>query len=135
MAKKLTLAIRGDLKIQTIQKEFNALFPYLSIEFFSKPHSKFGGSSKRFLKSPTKTLGECRTIAKKGKIEITPSMIVNTLEKLFQDLYGLSVQVFRKSGNTWLETTATDAWSLEKQNSEGEALSKMKLDKPDTQVI
>jgi hypothetical protein len=31
----------------------------------------------------------------------------------------LSVQVFRKSGKNWLETTASDQWSLEKQNAKG----------------
>jgi hypothetical protein len=33
------------------------------------------------------------------------------------------VQVFRKSGNVWLETSATDAWSLKQQNQEGMDLS------------
>jgi hypothetical protein len=36
---------------------------------------------------------------------------------------GLYVQVFRKSGKVWLETTATDNWSLYKQNEEGQELS------------
>jgi hypothetical protein len=45
------------------------------------------------------------------------------LEKVFQDNLGLYVQVFRKSGKVWLETTATDNWSLFKQNEEGQELS------------
>lgn len=45
-------------------------------------------------------------------------MTVSELEQHFADVYGLSVQVFRKSGEVWLETTTTDNWSLEKQNQE-----------------
>jgi hypothetical protein len=36
------------------------------------------------------------------------------------------VQVFRKSGKVWLETTVTDGWTLEEQNLQGEALSNTK---------
>jgi hypothetical protein len=45
-------------------------------------------------------------------------------------VYGLSVQVFRKSGNVWLETSATDNWTLRQQNNEGAELStQMKNDR------
>jgi hypothetical protein len=50
-------------------------------------------------------------------------MTVQELERVFQDELGLYVQVFRKSGKVWLETTATDNWSLYKQNMEGQELS------------
>jgi hypothetical protein len=51
-------------------------------------------------------------------------MTVTELESRFNTIYGLSVQLFRKSGRAWLETTVTDGWTLEEQNNEGEALSK-----------
>jgi hypothetical protein len=77
------------------------------------------------MKSPSKTLGECRTIHDSGTLTITPQMTVANLEQGFADVYGLSVQVFRKSGKVWLETTVTDNWTLEEQNRQGEALSKL----------
>ena len=120
----MEIIINDHRKIKAIQEEFNILFPYLKIEFFSKPHQKGGGSSKKLMKSNSKTLGECRVMHSKGHLSIVPSMTVADLEEMFRDRYGLAVQVFRKSGRSWLETTATDGWSLEKQNSEGEALSK-----------
>jgi hypothetical protein len=52
-------------------------------------------------------------------------MLVSELENLFEDKFKLSVQVFRKSGKSWLETTFTDGWSLKKQNQEGLDLSKI----------
>jgi hypothetical protein len=49
-------------------------------------------------------------------------MTVEELEKSFLVKFGLNVQVFRKSGKSWLETTITDKWTLEKQNTQGEEL-------------
>ena len=106
-----------------IQEEFNTVFPYLKLEFFSKPHKPGGASAKKFVKHSSKTLGECRTVHNKGKITITPNMTVVDLEQSFRDVYGLGVLVFRKSGKVWLETTVTDGWTLEEQNRQGEALS------------
>jgi hypothetical protein len=37
--------------------------------------------------------------------------------------FGLCVQVFRKSGNHWIETSLTNSWTLEQQNREGFELS------------
>jgi len=79
------------------------------------------------MKHPSKTLGECRTIHKSGSILITPGMTVCKLEQNFRDVYGLSVQIFRRSGKVWLETTVTDGWTLQEQNSQGEDLSKAKV--------
>ncbi len=119
----MKVTINDKRKIFAIQEEFNAMFPYLKIEFFSKPHKLGGSSSKKQMKSVSKTLGECRTIHNTGKITITPNMTVADLEQRFNDVYGLSVQVFRKSGKAWLETTVTDKWTLEEQNNQGESLS------------
>jgi hypothetical protein len=38
-------------------------------------------------------------------------------------LFNLSVQVFRKSAGTWIETSVTDDWTLKQQNDEGKDLS------------
>ena len=122
----MKITINDHRKIAAIREEFNTMFPYLNIEFFPKPHIQGGGSPKNSIVSHSKTLGQCRTIHNKGEITITPQMTVTDLEQNFADVYGLSVQVFRKSGNAWLETTVTDGWTLEKQNLEGEILSEKK---------
>ncbi len=120
----MKITINDQRKTSAIQEEFNTVFPYLKLEFFSKFHKPEDGSAKRFVKHNSKTLGECRTIHNKGKINITPNMTVTDLEQAFGEVYGLAVQVFRKSGKIWLETTVTDGWTLEEQNLQGEALSK-----------
>lgn len=119
----MKILINDQRKISAIQKEFNEMFPYLKIEFFDEPHKVGAPSSKKIIKHPIKTIGECRKSHTQGTIAITPDMTVADLERAFNDIYGLSVQVFRKSGKVWLETTVTDNWTLEKQNKEGEELS------------
>ncbi|MGV3632234.1 MAG: hypothetical protein ACO1O6_13580 [Bacteroidota bacterium] len=120
----MKITINDRRKIYAIQKSFTREFPYLKIEFFAKPHKVGGASPKKLMESNSKTLGECRTIHNTGTITITPQMSVADLEQNFMDVYGLSIQVFRKSGKVWLETVVTDGWTLEEQNREGEELSK-----------
>jgi hypothetical protein len=120
----MKITINDNRKIYAIQEDFSKLFPYLKLEFFAKPHKVGGASPKAIMKNEAKTLGECRTIHKSGALTINPQMTVADLEQNFNDVYGLSVQVFRKSGKVWLETTVTDDWTLEEQNNQGEALSK-----------
>lgn len=122
----MKITINDRRKIFAIQEDFNTMFPYLKLEFFAKPHKVGGASPKKLMKNSSKTLGECRTIHKRGTITITPMMTVTELEQNFADTFGLSTQVFRKSGKVWLETTVTDAWTLEEQNKQGEALSNKK---------
>ena len=121
------MTIHDNRKISAIQEEFNVAFPYLKLEFFDKPHSPGQASAKKSLRQSNKTLGECRTIHNKGTIEINANMTVSDLEQRFSDVYGLGVQVFRKSGKVWLETTVTDGWTLLEQNRQGEELSKPRV--------
>lgn len=118
----MNIIINDHRKIFAIQHDFSESFPYLKLAFYSKPNSTNGAHSNKIVKHPSKTLGECRTIHEKGNITITPNMTVAELAQNFADVYGLSIQVFRKSGKMWLETTLTDNWTLEKQNKQGEEL-------------
>ena len=122
----MKLLINDHRKIFAIQEDFNKLFPFLKIEFFSKPPRIKAGSSGKLIKYSSKTLGECRIIHNKGKLTITPQMTVAELVQNFRDVYGLTVKIFRKSGNAFLETTVTGKWTLEEQNLHGEELSKVK---------
>ena len=78
-------------------------------------------------------LFQTQTGIKEDIIEIEERMKVSELEKLFKDKFKLAVQVFRKSGNLWLETTMTDNWSLLQQNNHGREISTNKItgSKPD----
>ena len=99
------------------------MFPYLKLEFFHHKHNSFQGSYKKDILNPDITLNQCRKKHTEGAIFLIEEMKVSELEKLFQDIFGLSAQVFRKSGRSWIETTVTDDWTLKQQNDEGKELS------------
>jgi hypothetical protein len=119
----MKIAINDHRKIYAIQEEFHSGYPFLKLEFFAKPHTTGGASAKKQINHSSKTLGECRTVHNSGEITITPGMTVADLEQRFRDTYGLEVQILRKSGKVWLETTVTENWTLEEQNKQGEALN------------
>jgi len=108
------------IKASEIKKLFNHQFPFLKIEFFKKKHKNLQGSLKKEL-----IVDDFNMLNIQNLIEFKDDMLVSELENLFEEKYKLSVQVFRKSGKSWLETTFTDGWSLKKQNQEGLDLSKI----------
>jgi hypothetical protein len=55
-------------------------------------------------------------------LTITPQTNIAQLEQDFRDNFDLAVQIFRKAGNTWIETSSTDGWSLERENKAGEGI-------------
>ncbi|MFM2225418.1 MAG: hypothetical protein RJA07_1620 [Bacteroidota bacterium] len=118
----MKIVINDSRKIYAIQKEFSNEFPFLKIQFFAKSNTKTGKSSAKTIKHSSKELAQCRTQHTIGEIEIVPEMSVNSLEQNFQDIFGLHVEVLRKSGKAWLETSVTGNWSLMEQNAEGMAL-------------
>ncbi|OIR03447.1 hypothetical protein GALL_145190 [mine drainage metagenome] len=123
------IRIADILRISQIQEAFSSEFPYLKLEFSKKSPQATPLAVKQPLINVDKTLSESRTIFKDGKIEIVPTMTVSELEQKFNDIYGLSTQVFRKSGNIWLVTTITDKWTLEEQNRQGEIITKQFADR------
>ena len=110
-------------KISTLQEEFHEAFPFLKLEFFHHRHKSFEGSVKKDILNPDTTLKQCRKKKTEGAILLKETMKVTEIEHLFQDVFGLSAQVFRKSGRSWIETTVTDDWTLKQQNDEGKELS------------
>ena len=106
--------------ISEIQEEFNSVFPYLKIEFLKKPHETGEASPMDEMLPADSTLGKWRTIHNEGDMTITAETTVDEVESAFQDKFGISAQVFRKSGEVWLETSATDSWTLKEQNEQGE---------------
>jgi hypothetical protein len=119
----LDMTIQDDKTIQDIQSEFNNKFPFLKIEFYGHEHGDHEGSPQSDKLSDAITIDQARTKKTEGDLSIHPNQKVSTLEQNFHDIYGLNVQVFRKSGTVWLQTIATDNWTLQKQNEKGAAAS------------
>lgn len=115
----MKLHIDDKRTISEIQADFNKRFEYLKVEFFKKPHDVGEASPLSEMLPSDSTLAEWRTVHNEGDIIITPSSTVEDVESGFQETFGISAQIFRKSGEIWLETSATDKWTLKEQNEQG----------------
>ncbi len=118
----MTIRINKTRTFKEIQQDFNSLFPFLKIEFFKRGHAVEEGSSASKMIKNGQLLEEL-SIREEGQLEIQPSMTVAVFEQTLLNQFGIAAQVFRKSGNLWLETTMTDQWSLGQQNEHGREIS------------
>jgi hypothetical protein len=122
----MVLHIAPNRLISDVQKEFNEKFRFLKIVFFNtKSFSRSDFSASQII-PPNKKIGDGRLKVADGDIKIDEEMKVSELEQLFKNRFSLAVQVFRKSGNLWLETTMTDNWTLQQQNNHGKEISTSK---------
>lgn len=119
----MKLIITGSRSIQEVQRDFNAEYPYLKLEFFRLPRRKEVNTSAANLLDRSLKLNQARRYQYDGELELQDTMKVNELELQLKEQYGLNAQVFRKSGNVWLETTMSDAWTLKQQNDHGMEIS------------
>lgn len=117
------LHISSNRLIHDIQREFNEAFPFLKLEFFNNRSFSSSNFSASQIIPATRKIGDSQLPITDAEVEISEDMKVVELEKLFKDKFKLAVQVFRKSGTLWLETTMTDNWTLLQQNNHGRELS------------
>jgi hypothetical protein len=113
----MKLNIRG--QIRQIQSAFSAVFPYLKIEFFHNGRGVNRLSPLTEMIPGEKLIGNYIKINSPGEIEVNSYRTVAELEREFSDKFGLEVQVYRKSGDLWIETSKSDGWTLDRQNEEG----------------
>lgn len=111
------LKVRKDRLVGDIQDDFNSAFPFLKIEFYKK-----AGSADRHAIGKSVPLAKVG-LMQEGVLRVDDDMSVGELEHIFSDQFGTYVQVSRKSGSLWLETTMTDKWTLRQQNEHGRELS------------
>lgn len=116
--KIIRMKISKDKTIGQIQVEFSTLYPGLKLEFYSKKHKDHEGSPKDFQMDSQKVLESYGALIE-GELDLNGEMTVSELEESFETLFGLNIQVFRRSAELWLQTTATDNWTLETQNRKG----------------
>ena len=113
------MVITDDKKLWDVQREFHEKFTHLRIEFYRGRHQAGEGSPVKDKLDGELTLGEVRTVHAEGDFAVDGELTVADFEQRFLKKYGLNVQVFRKSGNLWMQTTSTDHWTLNDQNRKG----------------
>lgn len=110
--------------LEELKENFSEMFPNLKIEFFKHNHETGGGNAASdLLTDLSSSLEKVSKVNHEFNISLDSHKKVSTLETELSDL-GVNIQVFRKSGNVWLQTTTTDHWTLAKQNQEAESTLK-----------
>jgi len=132
----MRLTVKADRLISEVQKDFSLAYPFLKIEFFKNGSARKERYAFEKLIPHHLQLKDAWFLNKQeGELEFDNETTVLGLEKALMDQFGLSAQVFRRSGNLWLETTITDNWTLKRQNDHGREISTEKSprvkEKPD----
>lgn len=115
-----TLQISDNLRLKEIKNSFSEHFPHLKIEFFSVEHQTGEATARRAMYDDNLLLKDIRKNHTTGELSIDGHLKTSTFETSFHDHFGVNVQVFRKSGNIWLQTTTTDDWTLAHQEKTGQ---------------
>jgi hypothetical protein len=123
--------------LSEVQQAFNRKYPYLRVEWVRQT-----GEIQRTEAFPLRLAGEAggnRGPAGEGgyavekeaagqqllesAVGMQDDMKVRDLENALLRELGIRVQVFRKSGNYWMETRMTSHWTLKQQNDHGREIS------------
>ena len=112
----MQLSILKSHSVADTQDTFNTSFPFLKIVFFTKTHKDGGTNNAKFMITDrSKLLGDLAGFKGECLLAIEPHMKTFEVEKMVEEISGLHVQIFRKSGNIWLETTVSDHLTLDEQ--------------------
>lgn len=115
----MKLHISKKTSIHELQKQFSDIYPFLKIELYNKPHAEKKLSSAKDKMSSGEIISASKNFKKTGAIDISQDRTVAELEKDFHDMFGIAMQVSRRNGSIWIETSLTDNRTLEMQNQQG----------------
>ena len=120
----MRLSSYGERLITDVQNQFASVYPFLKIEFFKNVDFSRNIYPRQKQIAHSLQLKDA-SISKKmeGELLIDDIMTVTDLERTFRSEFGLAAQVFRRSGNIWLETSITNGWTLKQQNDHGREIT------------
>lgn len=118
----MELMIQKNSLVEDINKTFTDHYPFLKIELYKVAAPGKHTTKREMLPSNLPLVLFANTTEKKI-IDINSYITVAELESQFASI-GLMAEVFRKSGNVWIETILTNKWTLHQQNAEGEEISR-----------
>ena len=117
----MKIIITPEKLIKDIQDEFSSAFPFLRVEFFKKSTPKTRDMVHKI--SNLLPLGNVDKVTGSKEVVVSPLMTVKDFENDFETQFGMGVHLYRKSGNSWLEITITDRWTMKQQDDRGNEIS------------
>lgn len=119
-SKKMKLQFNKSTRIRDAKKKFAELYPFLKLELYNMPHNEMKLSNKNERLPPDTFISEVGNRVSRGTLDVSKNRTVAEVENEFFQKFGIALQVSRKSGTFWIETSATDNRTLEMQNKMGE---------------
>ena len=108
----MEITITKDITLKEVSDAFSSQLPHLKIEFFHHEHDSGEGSAITDEYAVDTKISEILTAKQDGYVVFDGKMKIGEFEQLVHDAFNLNVQIYRKSGNTWLQTINTDEWTL-----------------------
>lgn len=122
----MELTAHTNTTIREIKEQFSRYFPFLNIEFnIYRHHTEDDLGRKEICRGIY--LMETSDFFKTGTICFSPATCVSELELEFQIELGLAAKIYRRSIDTWVDTTQTAHLTLAKQNSMGGAVTRPRI--------
>jgi hypothetical protein len=110
-----SLSISNSTKFKEIKSWFSSTFPSLKIELYKNSHETGKGNSNSELLNEDKPLSDFGYSSGYNEIVIYEDYSTNLVEHIFKTKLNLNVQIFRLNKDIWIQTTATDKWTLREQ--------------------
>ncbi len=127
----MIIEINNTTLASQVSDAFTAAFPFLTLAFFEHPH-EWGAASPLTEKiAPGVTMAALCPVLFPVVLEIHGWQTTGAVEQACGRLLGRAVQVFRREGAAWLQTTDTDNRTLNDQNDAGRNASQEWMDGTD----
>lgn len=130
--KPITIIVDRSVLLSDLQVAFSQAFPCLQVRFYQGGHITGEGSPSAGLLDSDHSVAEvgCLPIdAREQGLVLDPLQSISDFESMMKDRFALNAQVFRKSGNLWLQTIATDHWTLSEADRKGRHSSQLYQEK------
>lgn len=118
------ISVSGNKKIETLVKEFNKKYPFIRLGIFPMEAKELVAKGSTITcVDYSKTIAQVRTKVNPGGITITGNKKIKTLEREFEEIFGLFAQVCHttKEGERYYTSGSTDDLTLSAFNKKCEA--------------
>jgi hypothetical protein len=117
------IQIKNKTPLKEISDVFASHYPYLRIEFYTRPHGKYDYCKSEDHIHPDILVRGIEGKHEPGRLDIMPNTRISDLERILRKRFGLNAQVLRKEKDKWIQTTGTDDLTLRELNEISRNLS------------
>jgi hypothetical protein len=113
----MQIYISDNAIIASIQRAFQAVYPFLKLEFYNQAEEAALAPAPMRKVSPDTPIDDIRDAGASGWLDISHKRTALELESDLKYIMGLHAQVRPRSGDLWLKTACTVKWSLAQLNA------------------